>query len=332
MTQLSGADALGPTTVRADILGFYPDSWTREQVAASGARGCLPIKVPSQTEAWWADNAFAVQLVNEAVDWGVPVASPLCLDVEENQAEQMAGYEIKAWVQAWAGACRAAGLHPWIYSGHTLFAYTVTTICNRWLADYPDVVPANPIIPVGFSGWQYWGDPNGQSGPDRDAFLPGMYMRPDASEAVLLGIKEEVDMPVLVTVTDPEIAPGKHPYWLLDGTATVVDEKVGDIATLQQKLPASNQWSVTYSLIQDRVVLSSTAGETLTADKPGPVPVPATAPDVSPAPAPTDAPASEEPVKEPPAPASAPAPEAPPSPLSPVTPEQESAARSAGLL
>ena len=280
MTQLTGADAEGPTTTNVDVFGFYPDHWTREEVATCGARGMLPIKVPSQSDPWWQGSTFASELVSEAMAWGVPVGSPLVIDVEENQAEQMTAPEIKAWVQTWFDACHRAGLHPWIYSGATLFANTITTICNRWIAQYPDVLPTRPTVPAGYSGWQYHGDPNGLSGPDLDVFMPGVYMRPDASGTVLLGIKEEVEMPVVVHLTDPDNAPGKAPYWLLDDTATAIPEGTGDIEEIYQKLPQSNQWKVSYAVIRSRVVTMLPAGKAQAADKPEILPsVPATAED-----------------------------------------------------
>ena len=172
-------------------------------------------------------------------------------------------------------------------------------------------------------------------------------------------------MPVLITLTDPENAPGQNPYWLLDDTASVIAEGAGDLAELQQKLPAANQWKVSYSLIKDRVLLPTfqpsvqgasidelvhmaeayrtPAGETEPADNPAPqadeVAVAAPAEDDGPPAPPPDVPS--EAVQEPPATGSSP--EAP-SPLPeatdggtfvgsvPLTPAQESALRSAGLL
>ena len=344
MTQLIGADSEEALVAHVDVLGFYPDTWTRGQVAASGARGCLPIKVPSSKDPWWESGVFAAPLVDEALDWGVPLGSPLCIDIEEDWAEQMTSAQAKAVVQVWHDTCHAAGLHPWIYSGETLFIYTITTTCNRWLASWPDVVPARPTVPPGYSGWQY---ASGGAGPDRDVFMPGVYMRPDASGVVLLGITQEVEMPVLITLTDPENAPGQNPYWLLDDTASVIAEGAGDLAELQQKLPAANQWKVSYSLIKDRVLSSipqsSPADETEPADNPAPqadeVAVAAPAEDDGPPAPPPDVPS--EAVQEPPATGSSP--EAP-SPLPEatdggtfvgsvsLTPAQESALRSAGLL
>jgi len=292
--------------------------------------------------------------VSEALGWGVPIGSPLCIDIEEGEVENWTSAEVKIEVQEWYDACHQAGLHPWIYSGETLFAYTVTTICNRWLAQWPAVVPPRPAVPPGFSGWQYRGDPNGTSGPDRDVFMPGAYMKPDSSGTVLLGITQEADMPVLVTLTDPENAPGQNPYWLLDDTATVVPEGSGWIAELQGKLPPSCQWKGPFSLIADRVISSvpaASAGETEPADNPGPVPLPepVAAPaedDGPPTTAPEQSPVSpgEEPSEEPPAPVPVPPEPEVPSPLageagastsepaSPLTPSQEAAMRSAGLL
>lgn len=154
-------------------------------------------------------------------------------------------------------------------------------------------------------------------------------------------------MPVLITLTDPENAPGQNPYWLLDDTASVIAEGAGDLAELQQKLPAANQWKVSYSLIKDRVLSSipqsSPADETEPADNPAPqadeVAVAAPAEDDGPPAPPPDVPS--EAVQEPPATGSSP--EAP-SPLPEatdggtfvgsvsLTPAQESALRSAGLL
>jgi len=343
MTQLIGVDSEEALAAHVDVLGFYPNTWTREQVAACGARGCLPIVVPA-AGAFWDDEYFASDLVKDAVAWGVPPGSPLCIDIEEGWAEQMTSGEAKAVVQVWHDTCHAAGLHPWIYSGETLFIYTITTTCNRWLASWPDVVPARPTVPPGYSGWQY---ASGGAGPDRDVFMPGVYMRPDASGVVLLGITQEVEMPVLITLTDPENAPGQNPYWLLDDTASVIAEGAGDLAELQQKLPPANQWKVSYSLIKDRVLSSipqsSPADETEPADNPAPqadeVAVAAPAEDDGPPAPPPDVPS--EAVQEPPATGSSP--EAP-SPLPeatdggtfvgsvPLTPAQESALRSAGLL
>ena len=267
----------------------------------------LPIVVPPQDETWWQGIDFARPLVTGAPEWGIPIGSPLCIDVEENQAEQMTAAEVKVWVRLWFDTCHKAGYHPWIYSGATLFANTITTICNRWIAQWPAVLPTHPTVPAGYSGWQYHGDPNGLSGPDLDVFMPGVYMRPDASGTVLLGIKEEVEMPVVVHLTDPEKAPNGEPYWLLDDTATVIPQGTGDIEEIYQKLPQSNQWKVSYAVIKSRIITTLTAGEAQAADKPEPVSVPATAEDdtslTTPPPqaAPTEG-ASEEPPAETPEP------------------------------
>lgn len=132
--------------------------WTHEEVRAQKVEAVLPIVVPPQKEKWWELNAgYAVleQLVRDAVEWGIPEGSPLCLDIEEGQAAQIPSTPDVS--RAWAIACNVHKLIPWCYSPRKF----LDPYCNRWLAEWPDVRPENPQVPEGFRGWQYAGNVDG---------------------------------------------------------------------------------------------------------------------------------------------------------------------------
>ena len=173
---LLGADSATPkpTKYRGHrIWGVYVAGdtfhvWSKEEfaeLANHGIQGILPIVVPPQKERWWVDNhgyAILEQLVREAIAWGLPEGSPLCLDIEESQAEAIPPTPDVA--RAWAVACKAHKLIPWCYSPRKF----LDPYNNRWLAEWPDVTPKNPQVPEGYRGWQYAGNVDGI---DLDVFL-----------------------------------------------------------------------------------------------------------------------------------------------------------------
>ena len=177
---LSGADSALPQPSRYEgkkIWGVYVAGeafhlWTKlevAQLAGFGIEGVLPIVVPPQKEEWWLTNfgyATLEQLVREAVVWGLPEGSPLCLDVEEGQAARMNGAADVA--RSWAVACNTHDLIPWAYSSAPFLA--LDRFNNKWLAHWPTPTPAHPEVPEGFRGWQYAGN---VEGIDLDVFRPG---------------------------------------------------------------------------------------------------------------------------------------------------------------
>ena len=176
MTSLLGGDSAAPRPTRYQgkkIWGVYVAGdtfhvWSKEEfaeLANHGIQGILPIVVPPQKERWWVDNhgyAILEQLVREAIAWGLPEGSPLCLDIEESQAEAIPPTPDVA--RAWAVACKAHKLIPWCYSPRKF----LDPYNNRWLAEWPDVTPKNPQVPEGYRGWQYAGNVDGI---DLDVFL-----------------------------------------------------------------------------------------------------------------------------------------------------------------
>lgn len=163
MPALTGGDSATPKPTQGrKIWGVYVAGdtfhvWTKEEVAAlakSGVQGVMPIVVPPQNESWWLENAgYATTeaLVREAKAWGVPKGAPLCLDLEEGQTARMAN--IVDVFHGWAVATRTHGYRTWTYGGRTALAQDHYGF--RWLAEWPDVTPTNPQLPVGFNGWQY---------------------------------------------------------------------------------------------------------------------------------------------------------------------------------
>lgn len=175
---LAGADSATPKPNRVagkKIWGVYVAGatfhiWSKQEVAGlaqHGIVGVLPIVVPSQTGNWWLTNhgyAELELLVRETKTWGVPKGSPLCLDIEEHQSSQMnAAGEVG---HAWAAACRTHDLIPWAYGSRAFLDKDLFN--NRWLAEWPNVVPVDPDPPAGYRGWQYHGNDNGI---DHDVFL-----------------------------------------------------------------------------------------------------------------------------------------------------------------
>lgn len=185
---LRGADSATPKPERVTnerIWGVYVAGdtfhiWTHAEVAAlkaKGVEGVLPIAVPPQKSAWWVTNVGYAELealVREALAWGLPEGSPLCLDVEEGQSEKFGANAVEI-ARAWAVACRTHKLIPWAYGGAPFLdkdAYN-----NRWLAEWPNETPVNPEPPEGYRGWQYAGNIDGI---DLDVFLANeVFLSPD---------------------------------------------------------------------------------------------------------------------------------------------------------
>jgi hypothetical protein len=203
MTLLKGADSATPKIDRITdqkVWGVYVAGatfhvWTHGEVASlaqHGVEGVIPIVLPPQNENWWELNeGYAVleELVREALAWGVPAGSPLCLDIEQHQASAM-GAKASNVAHAWAVATRSHGLRTWTYSGHEYLAYDMWGV--RWLAEWPNVIPTNPQLPVGFAGWQYHGTDNGI---DHDIFEAGRdYLSPEL-QPVVIGTLPDVDVP-----------------------------------------------------------------------------------------------------------------------------------------
>ena len=195
------------------VAGATFHIWTHEEVATlrdHGIEGVLPIVVPSQNESWWHLNAgygSLELLVRQAILWGVPKGSPLCLDVEEGQAAAMNNAGEVA--RAWAVACNAHGMIPWIYSAAPFLALDKFT--NKWLAHWPDPTPTDPQVPEGYRAWQYAGN---VEGIDLDVFLVNeIFLSPDlkpvkvgaTSEALASAEPEDV---VSTDSADPSGAEG----------------------------------------------------------------------------------------------------------------------------
>lgn len=190
MNTVKGADSATPQVDHyegKEVWGVYvagdtPHVWAHEEVAELGAHGVtkvLPIVVPPQDVDWWTVNGgYAVleALVRDAIEWGVPTGSPICLDIEEAQAEKMPNKSEVA--HGWAIATRTHGLEPWSYGSHTWLEADIWSL--KWLASWPENVPAEAeltVMPEGFSGWQYAGN---QDGIDLDVFDGDLaYMAPD---------------------------------------------------------------------------------------------------------------------------------------------------------
>ena len=176
MNVLLGGDSATPKPAMYEgkkIWGVYVAGatfhvWSKEEVAAlkaGGVEGVLPIVVPPQNEDWWLQNSgYAVleALVREAVAWGIPMGSPLCLDVEEGQSSRFGGGASDI-ARSWAVACRTHDLIPWTYGSASFLDRDLWS--NKWLAEWPNVTPTDPIVPEGYRGWQYRG---GQDGIDLD--------------------------------------------------------------------------------------------------------------------------------------------------------------------
>lgn len=162
------------------VAGATFHVWTKEEVAAlkdGGVEGVLPIVVPPQNEDWWLQNSgYAVleALVREAIAWGIPEGSPLCVDIEEGQSSRF-GTGAADIARAWAVACRTHKLIPWAYGSGSFLDHDLWS--NKWLAEWPNEVPAEPIVPEGYRGWQYAGNTNGI---DLDVFRANeIFLSPD---------------------------------------------------------------------------------------------------------------------------------------------------------
>jgi hypothetical protein len=191
---LLGGDSASPKPTQYQghkIWGVYVAGatfhiWSHAEVAELsryGIEGVMPIVVPPQNEAWWMDNygyATLESLVRQAKAWGVPELSPLCLDIEQHQADQMADPGNIA--HAWAVATRAHKYRTWTYSGRSYLANDRYGF--KWLAEWPEPTPSHPQLPQGFNAWQYATRP--AEGIDLDIFEGGRdYMTPHREVFVL---------------------------------------------------------------------------------------------------------------------------------------------------
>jgi len=190
MTVLTGADSSTPQPAQykgKKVWGVYvggatPHVWTKEEVAelgAHGVEGVIPIVVPPQDTPWWDENfgyATLEALVREAMAWGLPEGSPLCLDVEEAQAAAILKNGSAADVMhAWAVATRVHNYRTWTYANRDFLANDHWAL--RWLAEWPEVTPTEPGLLANYQGWQYRG---GVDGIDLDIFEEGRdYLTPD---------------------------------------------------------------------------------------------------------------------------------------------------------
>jgi len=203
---LPGADSSSPQPARYPghrVWGIYVAGdtwhvWTHAEVAQLGPHGIwgvLPIVVPPQRVDWWLDNhgyATLELLAREAVAWGVPAGSPLCLDVERVQSDKF-GNNAADIARSWAVACSAHHLIPWAYGAAPFLDRDLFN--NRWLADWPNVMPRDPDPPAGYRGWQYAGNVNGI---DLDVFLANeIFLSPDLR-------------PVTITEHGPVLVSAEH--------------------------------------------------------------------------------------------------------------------------
>ena len=234
MTTLPGADSASPKPAqyfRRKVWGVYVAGatfhvWTHQEVAELaryGVEGVMPIVVPPQDEAWWELNsgyATMEQLVREAKAWGVPAGAPLCLDIEQHQADQMRAKSDVA--HAWAVATRAHGYRTWTYSGGSYLANDHYGF--RWLADWPTPTPSNPQIPRGFNAWQY--ATVTKDGIDLDVFEAGRdYMTPHRGVVVLQApsSKAHISEPVASSRAPSDGTEGTDPVTTQAGGAAPPD-------------------------------------------------------------------------------------------------------------
>jgi hypothetical protein len=196
-----GCDSATPPSASdgVDVWGIYVAGaaayiWTRAEAAALEVHGVLPIAVPPQSWPWPRGAATLVDLVAEARAWGIPHLSPLVLDIEEGQAEEMGSRNLAAVGAQWVSACETpvdCGMPttlPWVYgSAHTLAQ--MPPAVRRWLALWPEPTPAAPAPPAGYAAWQYAGDVHGAVGlVDLDTFAPGYrFATPDMGSTVVVG-------------------------------------------------------------------------------------------------------------------------------------------------
>ena len=204
VVSLAGGDSASPKVpsyAGRKVWGVYVAGstfrvWTHAEVAElgqHGVEGVMPIVVPPQDSKWWEEGEYGYPvleaLVREAKAWGVPKGAPLCLDVEQHQADQMVN--LAEIAHAWAIASRGHGYRTWTYSG--LSYLNMDHYGFRWVADWPTPTPSNPEIPKGFNAWQYATDTS--HGIDLDVFEAGRdYMTPDLKVVVLQApnIKEHI--------------------------------------------------------------------------------------------------------------------------------------------
>jgi hypothetical protein len=213
MTVLAGADSSYPQPARykgRDIWGVYvagatPHFWSHEEVhalGAAGVRGVLPIIVPPQGGEWWARESGAetlTRLVAGARAWGLPVGSPLCLDIEQATAEAI-GTQARAVEARFAGACRTYGYVPWTYGGVAWHkAVGNPSYALKWLAEWSaasGVLGAVGGLPGGYHALQYAGNVEGGT-VDLDIFEPGrIYLDPVSFKPTVINPKGPAMSPV----------------------------------------------------------------------------------------------------------------------------------------
>ena len=256
MAVVNGADsdAPQPSLYRGrEVWGIYTPGWPRAALAElgqGGVRALMPITVapvPKEGEPhWWSEDetgGYGVLegLVREAMAWGVPSGSPLCLDVEEGLAEMMGAVGAKTVAKAWATACRIHGLIDWSYGGETWHGATEGLVRHRWLAKWPlesgQAPEEVPAIPEGFDALQYAG--NVESGRiDLDLFNGALsYLGADLQ--VARGNEEPAaDEPPEAPAKPAEPTPTQaQPHKVFSGeTAAVesaVDAEIADVRTDQ---------------------------------------------------------------------------------------------------
>jgi hypothetical protein len=194
MNVLLGGDSATPKPTMYEgkkVWGVYVAGatfhvWSKQEVAAlkvGGVEGVLPIVVPPQNEEWWLQNSgYAVleELVREAIAWGIPGGSPLCLDIEEGQSSRF-GAAASDIARSWAVACRTHKLIPWTYGSASFLDRDLWS--NKWLAEWPNATPADPVVPEGYRGWQYRG---GRDGIDLDVFRANeIFLSPELTPITL---------------------------------------------------------------------------------------------------------------------------------------------------
>lgn len=145
------------------IGGDTPHIWTHVEVAelrAHGVIGAMPIVVPPQKSPWWDGSTKTfIALAAAARAWGLKAGSPLCLDIEEAQAEAI-GSNARNVEGHWAVTAHAYGYVPWTYGGQ-LWHNNVgpNSPALKWLAQWPSHTPVTPPpLPPGFHAWQYAGN------------------------------------------------------------------------------------------------------------------------------------------------------------------------------
>lgn len=154
------------------VAGYTPHVWTRQEVrslARGGVQGFLPIVVPTQSSPWWENPAAELySLALDGVKWGLPKGAPIVLDVEHDQGAAMTPEQADNVCLTWALVCQAIGRRSWVYGSRDFLVHEKWSL--KWLAEYPQVTPVSPEVPVGYAGWQYRG---GVDGIDLDVFEAG---------------------------------------------------------------------------------------------------------------------------------------------------------------